>query len=78
MRMQPLAGGLVIPAGESVALVPHGYHLMLEKLVSTLVEGESIPLTLNFDDGRTVEVELAVGDMDGMASEPVDHGQHHH
>ncbi|WP_370258223.1 copper chaperone PCu(A)C, partial [Marinobacter nauticus] len=32
MRMQPVDGGLVIPAGETVELKPHSYHLMLEKL----------------------------------------------
>ena len=32
MRIQPVDGGLVIPAGETVELKPHSYHLMLEKL----------------------------------------------
>lgn len=78
MRMLALKDGLVIPAGESVALEPSGYHLMLEQLNSALVADERVPLTLSFDGGRKIEVELTVGDMDNLESEPGHHNHHHH
>lgn len=66
MRMQPLKEGLRIPAGETVELKPHSYHLMLEKLKGALEEGQQIPLTLVFDGGREVRVELLVEPLDGI------------
>lgn len=60
MSMKPLKQGLTIPAGKTVELKPHSYHLMLEKLPEPLAEGERIPLTLQFNDGQTVQVELTV------------------
>ncbi|OEY66938.1 copper chaperone PCu(A)C [Marinobacter sp. X15-166B] len=76
MRMQPLEKGLVIPAGAAVVLEPLGYHLMLEQLVSTLVEGERIPVTLEFAGGQQVQVELAVDPLDDTESEAMDHSHH--
>ncbi len=80
MRMRPLAAGLTIPAGATVELKPHGYHLMLEALKGPLQAGERIPLTLRFDHGGEIEVELAVepmehGDMDGQ-DDHSGHGDH--
>lgn len=82
MRMRPMKNGLLIPAGETVELKPHGYHLMLEKLKSPLKEGEAIPLTLNFDGAKAMKVELAVESLDGAASKKPEamkmqgHGHH--
>lgn len=74
MRMEPLPDGLVIPAGTTVELKPHGYHLMLEQLGSQLTEGQRIPLTLGFDGAPSFEVELAVESLDSSAM-PMDHSQ---
>ncbi|MGM0769157.1 MAG: copper chaperone PCu(A)C [Pseudomonadota bacterium] len=82
MSMQPLKNGLMIPAGKTVELKPHGYHLMLEKLKEPLREGESVPLTLSFDGADTMDVELTVEPLDGAASEKQEemkkqeHGHH--
>ncbi|AOY88457.1 metal-binding protein [Marinobacter salinus] len=65
MRMQPLKDGLAIPAGATVELKPHGYHLMLEKLKTPLVEGERIPVTLRFDGAEAMDIELTVEPLDG-------------
>ncbi|MDV2077264.1 copper chaperone PCu(A)C [Marinobacter xestospongiae] len=80
MRMDAVDGGLVIPAGESVALKPHSYHLMLEQLDGQLTEGERIPLTLTFDGAPVLEVELAVDSLDGgtMDHSQMDHGNMDH
>jgi copper(I)-binding protein len=66
MRMAPVKGGLPIPAGTTVELKPHSFHLMLEKLKSPLREGESIPLTLSFDGVEDMQVELNVAPLDGQ------------
>ena len=60
MTMRPVAGGIVIPAGETVYLEPSGLHVMLMGLDGRLVEGERIPLTLVFENAGTVEVEAEV------------------
>ncbi|MBW4438088.1 MAG: copper chaperone PCu(A)C [Pleurocapsa minor GSE-CHR-MK-17-07R] len=62
MMMQPLADGLVIPAGESVALAPGGYHIMLMDLQMGLVPGDAFPLALTYAlaDGSTMEDRIAV------------------
>lgn len=77
MRMEPMPQGLVIPAGTTVELKPHGYHLMLEQLHGPLVEGERVPLTLEFDNMPAMSVELAVEPLDG-GDMPMDHSQMDH
>jgi copper(I)-binding protein len=67
MQMRPVEGGVEVPAGESVALEPGSYHLMLIGLTAPFVEGERIPLTLEFAGGGSVDVELAV---EAMGAEP--------
>ena len=81
MSMKPLKGGLRVPAGETVELKPHGYHLMLEQLASPLQEGERIPLTLDFEGAGSVAVELTVESLDtgdkAMGSDSgMDHSHH--
>ena len=75
MRMAPVKGGLPIPAGTTVELKPHSYHLMLEKLKSPLREGESIPLTLSFEGAEAMQVELSIEPLDGkmMNTQSMDH-----
>jgi copper(I)-binding protein len=56
MKMQPIAGGILIPAGQSVTLEPGGLHVMLMKLTRGLVEGEDIALTLKFEGHPDISV----------------------
>lgn len=60
MRMRPIAGGIVIPAGQEVRLAPGGLHLMLVGPQGGFVQGARIPLTLVFERAGRIEVELAV------------------
>ncbi|BBI71429.2 hypothetical protein HAALTHF_12940n [Vreelandella aquamarina] len=60
MRMAPLPGGIELPAGESVTLAPGGLHLMLMELGSPIVEGEPVPVTLEFQHAEPMEIELQV------------------
>jgi copper(I)-binding protein len=59
MRMRPITG-LDIPAGQPVTLKPGGEHIMLMGLNQPLREGQSFPLTLNFQKAgpRTVTVAI--------------------
>lgn len=74
MQMRPLPDGVEIPAGESVELAPGGYHLMLMDLAEPIVEGEMIPLTLEFEHAGTIEVELAAEAIGGSGHDHGDHG----
>ena len=59
MQMRPLAG-LDIPAGRPLTLKPGGEHVMLLGLSRPLQEGESFPLTLNFERAGPRTVIVAV------------------
>ncbi|MBJ3785924.1 copper chaperone PCu(A)C [Devosia sediminis] len=61
MKMRQLTDGIVIPAGETVALEPGGFHLMFMGLTQTLVEGETVAVTLTFEKAGEITVDLAVG-----------------
>lgn len=65
-----------IPAGESVVFQPGGLHIMLIGLQDDLVEGHQIPLTLSFDDGSVLDLEVPVGNP-GAAAPAGDHAHHH-
>ena len=51
---------LALPAGEPVSLKPGGYHVMLMDLAQPLEEGDTVPVTLTFEDkgGRKTRVEI--------------------
>ena len=76
MRMQAVKGGLAIPAGETVKLKPMSYHLMLEQLKSPIIEGEPVPVTLEFKGAGPMDVELRVQPMDGGMT--MDHSKMDH
>lgn len=74
MRMRELADGLEIPAGQTVALEPGGYHLMLMGLEAPLARDVPVPLTLQFEQAGSVEVELSV--QPAGAEAPMEHEHH--
>ena len=49
MKMSAI-DALALPAGKTVELKPGGYHVMLMDLAQPLKEGETVPLTLTFED----------------------------
>ncbi len=64
MQMRPISPGIVILAGETVALEPGGFHVMLLN-PAPLAPGEAFPLTLRFgagDDMLPVMVGVTVQD----------------
>ena len=60
MRMAPVEGGIEIPAGGQVVLKPGGYHVMLIGLKQDLNAGDTFPVTLQFQSGKTLIVEAEV------------------
>jgi len=72
MRMRPVEA-IEVPAGGTAALEPGGLHIMLMNLERQLVEGESFPLTLIFEEAGSIEVEVAVEPITGPAGDDHDH-----
>ena len=60
MGMQSVQGGLDIPANGSVTLKPGGYHIMLMKLKQELMPGQTIKVTLKFQSGREISLDVPV------------------
>lgn len=52
MKMQPVAGGLALPAKQAVELKPGSYHIMLMELKQQVKAGETVTLTLTFEDAK--------------------------
>ena len=60
MRMQQVPGGIEIPANGQVELKPGGLHVMLIGLTRDLNPGETVPVTLQFEQAGAVTVEAEV------------------
>jgi len=75
MKMRPIEGGLIIPAGETVVLKPGAEHLMFMKLKEPMAEGEKRSVTLTFESAGTVEVMFPVGDLAGGHADHSNHGE---
>lgn len=78
MVMQPVQGGVAIPAGGETALKPGGYHIMLIGLKQPIAPGDQVTVLLWFERAGTVTVQATAADempMGGMS-----HGAHnaHH
>ena len=58
--MNEMEDGILIPAGETVDLIPGGLHVMLMELENDLVEGETVALTLEFDDETTIDLDVPI------------------
>lgn len=67
MKMQEIAGGLAIPAGQSIQLEPGGNHLMLMQLTKDLLAGDEISVTFNFEGADDLVV-------DGVLAKPAEGG----
>ncbi len=60
MRMSALPDGLPLPDGEPVTLAPGGTHLMLMGLAGPLSAGDQVPLTLSFETGSSLVLQVPV------------------
>ena len=77
MTMRELPDGLPIPAGETVELRPGGLHLMFMQLQHPLVEGETVDVTLTFENAGQIDVPLSIGAMNTRNDHSHDHGHDH-
>lgn len=66
-----------IPAGKSVVLSPHGYHIMLLDLKAPLKEGDTLPLTLVFEKAGEITIEAAVEPAGALGPHGFDHQPGH-
>ena len=55
-RMREVEGGIPAPAGAAVRLEPGGLHVMMMGLTRRLREGESVDLTLVFEQAGEIAV----------------------
>lgn len=73
MKMRKLDNGLALPAGETVTLKSGGYHLMFIQPEKPYKEGDTVPVTLEFEKAGKVEIDFPVTAQSGQ---PADHSQH--
>jgi len=50
-----MVDAIIIPAHATVALAPGGYHLMLSEAKHPVKPGDSVHVSLHFDDGETLQ-----------------------
>ncbi len=60
MRMREVEGGFAIPAGGAHKLERGGDHVMLMGLAAPLEHGDTVTLTLTFEQAGTVTVDVPV------------------
>lgn len=77
MTMRRMDKGVTIAPGGKLELASGGYHLMLLGLKQPLKAGQKASVTLVFDKGRKIAVELAVQIAPPQSSK-ASGGEHHH
>ena len=60
MKMHEIEGGIVLPAGQAHTLARGGDHLMFMGLTDRWDQGDTIFVTLTFENGETLEIEIPV------------------
>ena len=60
MRMRRVEGGVELPAGGVLEMKPGGVHVMLMGLAAPLEAGTSFPVTLVFESGARLDVDVPV------------------
>lgn len=76
MRMREIEGGIEIPAGEEVKLVPGGLHVMFMDMRQRLEAGQEHTGTLTFENAGDVDVVFHVETL-SQIREAMDNGMHH-
>lgn len=65
MQMQPVAGGIVIPAGGYAQLKPGGLHIMLIETTEEIMPGMMLEAKLNFEQAGELVAMVPVRDLSG-------------
>jgi copper(I)-binding protein len=71
MKMQKVSEGIELPAQETVAFKPGGYHIMVMNLQKAINKGEFVDLILHFDNGSSLTISA-------MAIKTSTHQHHSH
>lgn len=66
MMMMRKVDKIALPAGKGVDLQPGGLHIMLLGLVKELQPGETVEVTLVYEDGSKSKVSATVRSLQGM------------
>lgn len=74
MKMRPVPAIEIRAKGEAV-LRPGGLHVMMIDLKAPMKEGDSVPITLTFDDGSSKQVDAKVVRATAVPA-PTEHKQH--
>ena len=74
MVMQKTDGGILVPAGGSVQLMPGGYHIMYMMMMKPIAVGDTITFTLDVSDGTTLELSAIAMTLEGGVEEYVPNG----
>lgn len=74
MQMRKLESLMVTPDSKSI-LEPTGNHIMLIGLNKPLVEGESFPMTLNFENAGDITIDVAIT---APGQKLMNHSEHNH
>jgi hypothetical protein len=74
MRMRQVPA-IDVPAKGEAVLQPGGLHVMLIDMKAALTEGQSVPITLTFDDGSSKQIDVKVKKM-MPAGMQMKHGHH--
>jgi copper(I)-binding protein len=61
MMMRPIESGVPLTGGQVINFTPGGNHIMLNGVREPLVEGDTVELTLKFDNAPDVTVTARVG-----------------
>lgn len=75
MKMRQVAEIDVKAKGQAV-LKPGSYHIMLIDLKAPLKEGETVPMTLTFDDGSTKQLDAPIKKPQAMMQMDKEHMKH--
>lgn len=77
MRMRRVEGGVTLGMHEAVTFQPGGLHVMLMGLEKPLKKGESLDITLDFEDGSAIDVTVPITSISASGAEKHDHGHTH-
>lgn len=65
MVMQPAEGGILIPAGDMVQLMPGGFHIMYMMMTKPIAVGDEVSFTLTLSNGETIDVTAVAMTLEG-------------
>ncbi len=78
MQMRPIEGGVPLAVDGMAAFQPGGKHLMFIDVTRSWNEGDVVPVTLLFESGTEVIVDVAVATKDGEGEASDQSGHHSH